>query len=57
MNRGVDRINIFRHNEDKNMFLQIINKTAMIHKVILHDYCLIDNHYHLLIETEIELFV
>jgi REP element-mobilizing transposase RayT len=52
MNRGVDQMNIFRHNEDKDMFLQIVNKTAMIHKVVVHDYCLMDNHYHLLIETQ-----
>ncbi len=36
------------------MFLQIINKAATIHRVILHDYCLMDNHYHILIETEKE---
>jgi REP element-mobilizing transposase RayT len=36
------------------MFLQIINKTAKIHKVILHTYALMDNHYHLLIETQNE---
>ncbi len=54
INRGVNRMNIFRHNEDKEVFLQIVNKTAMIHKVVLHDYCLMDNHYHLLIETESE---
>ena len=48
INRGVDRMNIFRHSEDKDSFLQIVNKTAMIHKVIVHDYCLMDNHYHLL---------
>lgn len=52
INRGVDQMNVFRHDEDKNMFLQIVNKTAMIHKVVLHDYCLMDNHYHLLIETQ-----
>ena len=52
MNRGVDQMNVFRHNEDKDMFLQIVNKIAMIHKVVLHDYCLMDNHYHLLIETQ-----
>ena len=52
INRGIDRMNIFRHNEDKDSFLQIVNKTAMIHKVIVHDYCLMDNHYHLLIETQ-----
>ncbi len=54
INRGVNRCNVFEHNDDKEMFLQIINKTATIHKVILHDYCLMDNHYHLLIETEKE---
>ena len=41
-----------RISEDKDSFLQIVNKTAMIHKVIVHDYCLMDNHYHLLIETQ-----
>ena len=45
INRGVDRMNIFRHSEDKDAFLQIVNKTAMIHKVVVHDYCLMDNHY------------
>jgi len=54
INRGVNRCNVFNHNVDKEMFLQIINKTAIIHKVILHDYCLMDNHYHLLIETQKE---
>ena len=52
MNRGVDQMDVFRHSEDKDMFLQIVNKMAMIHKVVVHDYCLMDNHYHLLIETQ-----
>ncbi|MBT5933828.1 MAG: hypothetical protein HOG88_00570, partial [Sulfurimonas sp.] len=30
---------------------QILNKSATLNKVIIHDYCLMDNHYHLLIET------
>ncbi len=54
INRGVNRCIIFNHHNDKEMFLQIINKAATIHKVVLHDYCLMDNHYHLLIETSIE---
>ena len=36
------------------MFLQIINKSATIHKMTLHEYCIMDNHYHLLIETQKE---
>ena len=54
INRGVNRCDVFNHASDKDMFLQIINKTATIHKVSLHDYCLMDNHYHLLIETQKE---
>jgi len=54
INRGVNRCNVFNHNNDKDMFLQIINKTASIQQVILHDYVLMDNHYHLLIETQKE---
>ncbi|TLP41281.1 hypothetical protein FDK22_01685 [Arcobacter arenosus] len=54
INRGVNRCDVFNHVNDKDMFLQIINKTAKIHKVILHTYALMDNHYHLLIETQNE---
>ena len=54
INRGVNRCDVFNNNDDKEMFLRIINKTATIHKVTLHDYCLMDNHYHLLIETQTE---
>ncbi len=54
INRGVNRSIVFDNSADKEMFLQIINKAAVIHRVILHDYCLMDNHYHILIETEKE---
>ena len=54
INRGVNRCNIFNHNNDKNMLLQIINKIALRDNVILHTYVLMDNHYHLLIETKKE---
>ncbi|MDP2894034.1 MAG: transposase [Sulfurimonas sp.] len=54
INRGVNRCDIFNCNDDKEMFLQIINKSAILHKTTLHDYCLMDNHYHLLIETQKE---
>jgi len=51
INRGVNRCDVFNQDYDKDTFLAILNKTAIIHKVILHDYALMDNHYHLLIET------
>ena len=54
INRGVNRSVVFNSAIDKEMFLQIINNSATIHKVVLHDYCIMDNHYHLLIETHKE---
>ena len=54
INRGVNRSTVFDTSDDKEMFLQIINKSATIHKVTLHAYCIMDNHYHLLIETQKE---
>ena len=54
VNRGVNRCDVFYSHHDKEMFLQIMNKNAIIHKIVVHDYCLMDNHYHLLIETQKE---
>jgi len=35
INRGVNRSNVFNHPDDKEMFLQNINKAATLHKVTL----------------------
>ena len=51
VNRGVAKHKVYRCNEDKEKFLEIICKSCDIYKVNVHDYCLMDNHYHLLIET------
>jgi len=54
INRGVNRGNIFNNDNDKDMFLLILNKASKINNVIIHTYCLMDNHYHILIETSSE---
>jgi REP element-mobilizing transposase RayT/Mor family transcriptional regulator len=54
VNRGVNRGDIFNNENDKDMFLLILNKASKIHNVIIHTYCLMDNHYHILIETSSE---
>ncbi|WP_321779351.1 transposase [Sulfurimonas sp.] len=54
VNRGVNRTNIFATSQDKDMFLAILCKSCKLHDVITHDYCLMDNHYHLLIENSKE---
>ena len=54
MNRGVNKTNIFNSDTDKNSFMKILNKNAIIYKVVVHDYVIMDNHFHLLIETKEE---
>jgi len=51
VNRGVAKHKVYRSSEDKEKFLEIICKSCDTYKVNVHDYCLMDNHYHLLIET------
>ena len=50
VNRGVARTDIYLCSEDKNKFLEILCKACRVYRVNVHDYCLMDNHYHLLIE-------
>lgn len=51
VNRGVNRSDIFAAPQDKEMFLSILCKACKVYDVIVHDYCLMDNHYHILIEN------
>jgi len=51
INRGVARNNVYKCDEDKEKFLEILCKACKAYRVNIHDYCLMDNHYHLLIET------
>ena len=50
INRGVARTDIYLCADDKYKFLEILCKACKVYKVNVHDYCLMDNHYHLLIE-------
>ena len=52
VNRGVARANVYLNNSDKDKFLEILCKACFDYKANVHDYCLMDNHYHLLIETK-----
>lgn len=49
--RGNERKNIYASNKDREKFLEIINNAYKRFKAIIHAYCLMTNHYHLLIET------
>ncbi len=50
INRGVARTNIYLCSDDKYKFLEILCKACKVYKVNVHDYCLMDNHYHFLVE-------
>jgi len=51
VNRGVARGYVYKSSIDKDKFLEILCKACRDYRVNVHDYCLMDNHYHLLIET------
>lgn len=50
VNRGVDKMTVFRHREDYEYFEELMCSLAGSHNITLHNYCLMSNHYHLLIE-------
>ena len=51
MSWGNHQHNIFRDDEDREFYLIILKRIKVIHPFILHAYCFMDNHVHLLIET------
>jgi len=52
MNRGADRRSIFLDPQNhRSLFLRVIGEAAQMWKIRIHAYSLMDNHYHLLMET------
>ncbi len=49
--RGNERKAIFRNDRDRTKFLSYLETAHERYGAIIHVYCLMDNHYHLLIET------
>ncbi|TFH06570.1 MAG: transposase [Candidatus Atribacteria bacterium] len=49
--RGNARAEIFRDDDDRNLFLEILSEVVTRYCWSCHGYCLMSNHYHLLIET------
>jgi putative transposase len=49
--RGNNRQAIFSGDSDKELFLYILQQTLKSHNVLCFAYCLMTNHYHLMIET------
>ena len=49
--RGNGRQRIFITDKDRLRFCKFLERTTRDYKIILHAYCLMGNHYHLLLET------
>ena len=49
--RGNERKAIFKSHRDREKFLSYLESASQRYGAIIHVYCLMDNHYHILIET------
>lgn len=54
INRGVERRNVFLKSEDYDKFLELLADMKKVYNITVHAYCLMTNHYHILIETKDE---
>jgi REP element-mobilizing transposase RayT len=51
MNRGRRRENIFSSSEDYQAFIKVLQEAAELWGIKITAYCLMSNHYHLLVQT------
>jgi putative transposase len=50
-NRGNDKKAVFKDDQDRETFLKILAHVNKRYHWLCHGYCLMENHYHLIIET------
>ena len=51
LNRGDQRENIFKGDQDRKRFLSTLEEACAKTEWQVHTYCLMRNHFHLVIET------
>jgi putative transposase len=51
--RGVARTAIFLDDDERRFFLRLFADVVRLHDWLCHAFCLMTNHYHLVIETEL----
>lgn len=49
--RGNERQAIYKSNKDREHFLEYLESATERYKAVIHVYCLMDNHYHILLQT------
>lgn len=50
--RGNKREEVFLDNDDRHRFLSLLVESLEIYQVVLHGYILMNNHFHLLVQTK-----
>jgi REP-associated tyrosine transposase len=51
--RGVARTATFRNDDEYRLFLRLLARVVERHEWRVHAFCLMPNHYHLVVETEL----
>jgi putative transposase len=51
MARGNERRAVYRDDEDRRRFLDTVGEMVQQFEVLVHGYCLMPNHYHLVVQT------
>ncbi len=49
--RGNERKDVFKSQKDREQFVQYLESAVNRYDAVIHAYCLMSNHYHLLLET------
>lgn len=49
--RGNERKDVFKSQKDREQFLSYLESAVSRYEAVIHAYCLMSNHYHLLLET------
>jgi REP element-mobilizing transposase RayT len=50
--RGNARQSIFIDDVDRQVFLEVLGNVVEKYNWLCHAFCLLDNHYHILVETQ-----
>lgn len=53
INKGVNSMVIFRNDDDKIFFSNLIKKYAQKNSIVIYAYALMDNHYHLCVSSKL----
>ena len=51
INRGNNQEKIFLNDRDREKFIEYLEKASERYSIVIHTYCLMSNHFHLLVET------